>query len=272
MKNTRDRSLPSFADAHYSVAHDNVFNTHNRLRVARQIHATLIRYFRENNLNNKLCLDIGSSTGIITSYLSQFFHRTNGVDIDPYAVAFATEKRSGKNLEYYVGSAMELPFNDNTYDVVVCNETLSYVDDQSKALDEVYRVLKPGGVCFLTADNALFPIESQYKLPFIHWLPQRLAQYIVLSLGHKNYFLGNLKTYWQLARLFHRFVVHDYTLRILQNPRRYQYVRLYKYQPFIHLMPSCLCRAAKFFVPTFVFIIQKPQGNISPSARAPIRR
>lgn len=266
-------SIPKFADAHYSVAHDNVFNIENRLRVARQILAILQNYFRQKNLSSVRCLDVGSSSGIITEYLSHHFKTTEGVDIDPFAVRIASQKHPGENLHYQVGSAMHIPFEENSFDVVTLNETLTYVDDQEKTLDEVYRVLKPQGVCFITADNALFPIESQYNLPFIHWIPERLAQFIVNLSGHKNYYLGNLKTYWQLTRSFRRFVVHDYTLKVLKYPRRFQYVRLYKYQPFIRHMPLSILRIAKFFVPTFVFLLEKPHGNISerPRIRTPRR-
>lgn len=40
----------------------------------------------------------------------------------------------------------QLPFNDNSYDVVFCNHVLEHIPDDTKAMKELYRVLKPGGM------------------------------------------------------------------------------------------------------------------------------
>ncbi len=39
----------------------------------------------------------------------------------------------------------DIPFNDNTFDVVFCNHVMEHVDDDIKAMSEIHRVLKPGG-------------------------------------------------------------------------------------------------------------------------------
>ena len=39
-----------------------------------------------------------------------------------------------------------LPFNDNSYDVILCNHVLEHIPDDTKAMQELYRVLKPGGM------------------------------------------------------------------------------------------------------------------------------
>ena len=45
----------------------------------------------------------------------------------------------------YVGDITSMPFDDNTYDLLICTQTLEHVWDTRKALAECYRVLKPGG-------------------------------------------------------------------------------------------------------------------------------
>ncbi len=40
---------------------------------------------------------------------------------------------------------MDIPFDDKTFDVVFCNHVMEHVDDDIKAMKELYRVLKPGG-------------------------------------------------------------------------------------------------------------------------------
>ena len=61
-----------------------------------------------------------------------------------------------KNLNYTTGDLISpwadvkfdvhnIPFNDNTYDVVICNHVLEHVKDDHKVMTEFYRVMKPGG-------------------------------------------------------------------------------------------------------------------------------
>jgi ubiquinone/menaquinone biosynthesis C-methylase UbiE len=40
----------------------------------------------------------------------------------------------------------DLPFEDNQYDVILCNHVLEHIPDDTKAMQELYRVLKPGGM------------------------------------------------------------------------------------------------------------------------------
>ena len=43
----------------------------------------------------------------------------------------------------------DLPFSDNTYDIILCNHVLEHIPDDTKAMQELYRVLKPGGMAIL---------------------------------------------------------------------------------------------------------------------------
>jgi len=41
---------------------------------------------------------------------------------------------------------LDLPFNDNEFDIVFCNHVLEHIEDDSKAMKELFRVMKPGGM------------------------------------------------------------------------------------------------------------------------------
>lgn len=43
----------------------------------------------------------------------------------------------------------QLPFADNTYDIIFCNHVLEHIPDDKKAMQELYRVMKPGGMAIL---------------------------------------------------------------------------------------------------------------------------
>ena len=71
--------------------------------------------------------------------------------------AFYKRFRNQKNLDYTTtdlfspladvkADICNLPFEDNTYDVILCNHVLEHIPDDKKAMQELYRVLKPGGM------------------------------------------------------------------------------------------------------------------------------
>jgi SAM-dependent methyltransferase len=74
--------------------------------------------------------------------------------------AFYKLFRNQKNLEYTTtdlfspladvkADICNLPFEDNQYDVILCNHVLEHIPDDTKAMQELYRVLKPGGMAIL---------------------------------------------------------------------------------------------------------------------------
>ena len=74
--------------------------------------------------------------------------------------AFYKRFRNQKNLDYTTtdlfspladvkADICNLPFEDNQYDVILCNHVLEHIPDDTKAMQELYRVLKPGGMAIL---------------------------------------------------------------------------------------------------------------------------
>ena len=74
--------------------------------------------------------------------------------------AFYKRFRNQKNLDYTTtdlfspladvkADICNLPFKDNQYDVILCNHVLEHIPDDTKAMQELYRVLKPGGMAIL---------------------------------------------------------------------------------------------------------------------------
>lgn len=71
--------------------------------------------------------------------------------------AFYQRFRNQKNLDYTTTDLLspladvkadicDLPFEDNSYDLILCNHVLEHIPDDTKAMQELYRVLKPGGM------------------------------------------------------------------------------------------------------------------------------
>ena len=90
-----------------------------------------------DNLIGTSVLDLGSGTGAAFDQLLNY--ETTAIDPDKKML----ELNSFENK--VLGSAENLPFDDNSFDNVFCSFVWRNVSDTSEALEEVYRVLKPGG-------------------------------------------------------------------------------------------------------------------------------
>ncbi|MEZ5560246.1 MAG: methyltransferase domain-containing protein [Pseudomonadales bacterium] len=94
-------------------------------------------------------LDVGAGPGFFAMGLAQLVKpggRVDGVDINRRFVADATERAAGRDdLAFHHVQDHVLPFPDATFDRVVCKNVLEYVPDLVASLDEIKRVLKPGG-------------------------------------------------------------------------------------------------------------------------------
>ena len=90
-----------------------------------------------SNLIGNTVLDLGSGTGAAFDQLINY--ETTAIDPDKKML----ELNSFENK--VLGSAENLPFDDNSFDNVFCSFVWRNVSDTSEALEEVYRVLKPGG-------------------------------------------------------------------------------------------------------------------------------
>lgn len=90
-------------------------------------------------------LDVGCAYGFVVELLSRLGYEAVGVDVSSYAA------RRGKGVVQ--ADAEHLPFRGETFDLVTCFAVLEHLFDPGKALKEIYRVLKPGGVLVATTPN-----------------------------------------------------------------------------------------------------------------------
>lgn len=98
-------------------------------------------------------VDVGCGLGYLGTLYWPFFGRGGkycGVDVSPKLVAQAKKLSQswakGGKTEFKVGDAYKLPYPDKFADVVMCQTLLMHLSDPQKAVNEMYRLLKPGGV------------------------------------------------------------------------------------------------------------------------------
>src|SRR3954452_1779725 len=92
-------------------------------------------------------LEIGFGTGLNLPHYPEHVRRITTVDPNPGMNRIAQRRiaESGIEVDQRTLSGEALPFEDETFDSVVCTWTLCSIPDVRRALSEVYRVLKPGG-------------------------------------------------------------------------------------------------------------------------------
>ena len=130
-----------------------------------------------SNLIGNTVLDLGSGTGAAFDQLINY--ETTAIDPDKKML----ELNSFENK--VLGSAENLPFDENSFDNVFCSFVWRNVSDTNKALAEVYRVLRPGGK-FILLDM------TRPKNPFLKIL-HKIGTFKVLHLI--GLFTFNLKEY-----------------------------------------------------------------------------
>lgn len=94
-----------------------------------------------------------------------------------------------------VGSAEKLPFDDGSQSVVFLSSVLEHVDSPGEALREICRVLKPGGVCFVSTTNrwrfSLLGYNGEFRVPFFNWFPSVVKESYVFHHLHYEPKLAN---------------------------------------------------------------------------------
>lgn len=243
----------NFSDMHQEV----YFDTENRARKAQKM-LRILRDHLGDELGGMHALDIGCSTGVMSRHLGDHFGRVTGIDIDEKAVAYANEQFGSDALVFRVGDAMATGLDADSVDVAICAHVYEHVPDASRMLDEIHRVLKPGGVCYFAAENRIVFREGDYRLPFLSWLPKPLAHRYLRLAGRGDHYYETLYTYWTLKRMVRRFEVIDYTPQVLADPEKFDAADIIPPSSFTQRSAQALLRVAYWAFPTYLWLLKKP--------------
>jgi SAM-dependent methyltransferase len=136
------------------------------------------------DLVNPKILDFGCGTGNIALELRKLSFDVYGVDIDKRSVEEVRHKFSENKFEedrirlidsrkefFEIKSDYKLPFETGFFDCIYAYQVFEHISDMDKALQELGRVLKPGGFIFAEFPSSYSIIEPHLKIPFVHWLP-----------------------------------------------------------------------------------------------------
>ncbi|HSW89843.1 MAG TPA: class I SAM-dependent methyltransferase [Patescibacteria group bacterium] len=216
-----------------------------RLRVARQIVAVLWDFWSPKKLKYSKVLDIGCSSGIITDFVEKFVTSIVGIDVDVKVLP--------KRKNFIVMDATKLEFRPNSFDIVICNQIYYWFAKPQKLMNEIYRVLKPGGICYFTHVNKYALFEPQYRLPFLSWMSKRVGSTYVRLTGRAQSYDCQYLDFWELEKLCNKFIVHHYTPKILHDPNSFSFTRVPK---FLHV-PMSFWKILEPLSPNLIWVLEK---------------
>ena len=210
---------------------------------------------------NLSLLDIGCSTGHMTQVYGSIFGKVVGIDIDEPAVRHAEQNNNLDNVDFSVSDSMALDFEDDVFDCVTCTQIYEHVPDANRLLSEIYRVLKPGGVCYFAAGNRVKFIEPHYGLPFLSIPPKSIGHLYLRLTGKAKFYYETHLSYWGLRKLVSQFSIFDYTAKVISDPIKYHATELVRDDSLKQMVSLAILKVAYWLCPTYIWILRKPSDK-----------
>lgn len=120
------------------------------------------------NLNDKSVLEVGCGRGGGLNFLKGRLdpESVTGLDLNEKAIKFCQNYHCQKNAAYVQGDAQHLPFESNSFDIILNVESSHRYPEPQRFFKEVHRVLRPGGYFLFTdfrKDTAIKTLEDQFS-------------------------------------------------------------------------------------------------------------
>jgi len=202
VKNEERENLRRFYETS-SEYKDLLIKAHDRAYLNDYVN-TVLKYARKGSY----ILDLGCGSGLSSYMLSEHGHRVYGTDISSFFLAEADGLQS-KNLGYQVCDVLDLPFRNESFDMVCSNELIEHVTDTGRALLEMIRVLKKGGRTLIMGPNLCSPFWAVMDIANMLlgrggrqlWAETKLQ---ALKLGFKNLALSLRKKFSKKIEFIYR--------------------------------------------------------------------
>lgn len=134
---------------------------------------TVSQISKELNLYNKKILEIGSGWGNNLISLRKKTKYVYGLEPDSEKIKICKEnfkKLKINDIEVEQAMGEQCGYKNNQFDIVILSSVIEHVSDHKKVYQEIWRILKPGGVLFLQYPNYASFFEHHYKInafPFV---------------------------------------------------------------------------------------------------------
>lgn len=144
-------------------------------------HPWILENIKKFDLENKKVLEIGLGMGTDHLSMARQGGIMYGIELTPQNLIISKKRLEmyGFNSELLIGDAEYLPYPDNSFDFIYSFGVIHHSPDTQKIISEIYRVLKPGGQCWITV---------YHKTSLFFWWTIFLWKYLIMC-GWKKYTL-----------------------------------------------------------------------------------
>ena len=164
------------------------------------IQSRVERAFGKGALSQQEILEVGSGGGLICEELAQRKAIVVGLDPSKESIAsarlFTQQAGVGRNVSFQQGYAEKLPYADGSFSVIICLDTLEHIRDLHATLQEITRVLAPGGIFVFDTINRTWLARL-----LLIWIGERLPnKSLVPGLHSYNAFIRPRELYRLLVQ------------------------------------------------------------------------
>lgn len=174
---------------------DRIYDEINMLR-----EITFVKKFKNNyEVRNKSILDVGCGLGGYVVQLGLEGAKAVGMEPSEGYSTVAKKRIKKYNLQEkcrcVVSSGEIIPLKDNSFDYIICFSVLEHVSDPYSVIDEMVRVVKPGGIIFIQTENYFSFWDAHYRILWFPLMPKKLAKIYLKIRGKDTYVFENYITY-----------------------------------------------------------------------------
>ena len=173
------------------------FRPENRAKVRRRL-----EQLSKASPCSERMLDLGCGTGFLLGLASDLFDRLDGIDATPEMLE-RVDLTPG-NIHLHQGVVENLPFEDETFDIVTAYSFIDHLDDHRRVLREANRVLRPGGQLYVDLVpnrsfwDAIYDASESSGRPFDHAVEKEIEELVNHEqILHEKF--GIAPTDWRLA-------------------------------------------------------------------------
>jgi len=149
-----------FDDYDYNLNADKWWKEDTNLHVLYYFNKPRFEFFDSYvpNWQGLKALDVGCGGGFTCEFMANRGMIVSGIDPSQNSIQVAQEhaSQSGLKIDYSHGFAEDLPYDDNSFDLVTCVDVLEHVADLNKVIAEINRVLKTNGLFLFDTINRNF--------------------------------------------------------------------------------------------------------------------